>query len=355
MEYYANYNTGKTDAIIKEHQKIIDALFSQNKIEETENYLLTLASEISFKNINKDASGRAALDNIEGGPFATVIVRYDEETSRPIIIGVGANHVVPECDPTAHGEVAAIRDACARLGHTDLSNTTLYTSCECCPMCLSSALAAGVTKIIYANNKLDAKDAGFSDEEQYSYMKDMFSSISQTESEIITNLIGDNDAVIIDKEKNILAAANYNENAISPTDKLASTQVIKEACKKHNNHHLEEDCTLITKKIPHPIAFTAADWARIGRIRDDKHPEDPAKDAFEKDANRILYIEDEFEETTIAEDKTAMSSDKILSIFSAKNDDITIEQSTNSDTLNTAKRAFKFWKKIIKNSKQAKY
>lgn len=92
------------------------------------------------------------------GPFGCVIVKDGE------VVGRGYNHVVANNDPTAHGEVMAIRDACTNLGTFDLSGCELYTSCEPCPMCLGATYRARINKIYYANTEKDAHDIGFDDE-----------------------------------------------------------------------------------------------------------------------------------------------------------------------------------------------
>ena len=76
-----------------------------------------------------------ATENVtsgRGGPFGAVIVRNGE------IVATGANCVTATNDPTAHGEIVAIRNACIALGSFQLSGCHIYTSCEPCPMCLSA-------------------------------------------------------------------------------------------------------------------------------------------------------------------------------------------------------------------------
>ena len=92
-----------------------------------------------------------------GGPFGAVIVKNGE------IVGEGANGVTLHCDPTAHAEVTAIRQAARNLGNFDLDGCEIYTSCEPCPMCLGAIYWARLDKIYYANDRRDAAVAGFDD------------------------------------------------------------------------------------------------------------------------------------------------------------------------------------------------
>lgn len=92
-----------------------------------------------------------------GGPFAAVIVRDGE------IIGEGSNHVLKNHDPTAHGEVMAIRDACARLQTFSLEGGTIYTTGQPCPMCLGAIHWARISRIYYGFRITDAAAIGFDD------------------------------------------------------------------------------------------------------------------------------------------------------------------------------------------------
>lgn len=92
-----------------------------------------------------------------GGPFGAVIVRNGD------VIATGSNHVTKSCDPTAHAEVSAIREACAKEQNFKLEGCTCYTSCEPCPMCLSALYWAGISRIVYGNTKEDAKAINFDD------------------------------------------------------------------------------------------------------------------------------------------------------------------------------------------------
>ena len=102
----------------------------------------------------------------EGGPFGSVIV--DKEGH---IIATGNNQVLKNNDPTAHAEVMAIRNACAKLNTYDLSGYILYTSCEPCPMCLSAIIWSNIKEIYYACTRDDAARIGFRDDLIYEYLK----------------------------------------------------------------------------------------------------------------------------------------------------------------------------------------
>ena len=97
-----------------------------------------------------------------GGPFGCVIVKDNK------IISEGFNKVTSTNDPTAHGEIVAIREACLKLNTFNLSGCELYTSCEPCPMCLSAIYWSHIDKIFYANTRNDAKNIDFDDSFIYS-------------------------------------------------------------------------------------------------------------------------------------------------------------------------------------------
>jgi len=97
-----------------------------------------------------------------GGPFGCVIVKDNK------IISEGSNKVTSMNDPTAHGEIVAIREACLKLNTFNLFGCELYSSCEPCPMCLSAIYWSHIDKIFYANTRNDAKNIDFDDSFIYS-------------------------------------------------------------------------------------------------------------------------------------------------------------------------------------------
>ena len=115
------------------------------------NKFMTRAIELSIESVNTG-----------GGPFGSVIVK-DEK-----IIAEGSNKVTSTNDPTAHGEIVAIRKACKNLNNFNLSGCELYSTCEPCPMCLSAIYWAHIDKVYYANTRDDAKKIDFDDSLIYS-------------------------------------------------------------------------------------------------------------------------------------------------------------------------------------------
>lgn len=86
-------------------------------------------------------------------PFAAVVVKEGA------VVGEGFNHSVAHFDPTSHGEIEAIRDACRRLQTVDLSGCDLYTSCEPCALCVAAMRVAGIGKLYYAASLAQSGEA----------------------------------------------------------------------------------------------------------------------------------------------------------------------------------------------------
>src|SRR5215470_1237727 len=94
----------------------------------------------------------------KGGPFGAVIVKGNR------VVGRGCNQVTSSNDPTAHAEIVAIRNACAKLKAFELDGCDLYTSCEPCPMCLSAIYWSRLRKVYYGNTRKDAAGIAFDDD-----------------------------------------------------------------------------------------------------------------------------------------------------------------------------------------------
>ncbi len=87
-----------------------------------------------------------------GFPAGAVIV------SDGVVVGSGISVGNLIDDPTAHSETVAIRDACSKLGASDLTGATLYASLQPCAMCLAASVWANVSRIVYACAKEKVSD-----------------------------------------------------------------------------------------------------------------------------------------------------------------------------------------------------
>ena len=89
---------------------------------------------------------RMALDEARQGdfPFGAVIVRDGS------VIARGRNLGRSERDPTAHGEMVAIRRCLAEHGREALRGSTLYTSGEPCAMCMGAVIWCRVGRLVFA-------------------------------------------------------------------------------------------------------------------------------------------------------------------------------------------------------------
>jgi tRNA(adenine34) deaminase len=70
------------------------------------------------------------------------------------VIGAGRNSPIAQNDPTAHAEMLAIRDACARIGNYRLEGATIYSTLEPCVMCAGAMVAARVSTLVFAARDL---------------------------------------------------------------------------------------------------------------------------------------------------------------------------------------------------------
>lgn len=107
---------------------------------------------------------RAGMNQGAGGPFGAVVVKDG------VIVGEGWNQVLATNDPTAHGEITAIRDACEKLGTFSLDGCEIHTTGQPCPMCLGAIHWARIRKIYYGFRIEDAAAIGFDDSEFFRQM-----------------------------------------------------------------------------------------------------------------------------------------------------------------------------------------
>jgi tRNA(Arg) A34 adenosine deaminase TadA len=85
-------------------------------------------------------------------PFGAAIVHTNSDD----LLLQALNAVRQEFDPSSHAELRAIRKASKRLKRISLVGYTLYTTCEPCPMCMSTALWAGLDRVVYGATIADA-------------------------------------------------------------------------------------------------------------------------------------------------------------------------------------------------------
>jgi len=76
-------------------------------------------------------------------PVGAVIVRDD------VLLGEGWNRNITLCDPSAHAEIVALRDAGQRMGNYRLPGCVMYVSLEPCAMCVSAAIHSRLQRVIF--------------------------------------------------------------------------------------------------------------------------------------------------------------------------------------------------------------
>lgn len=203
-----------------------------------------------------------AAANAKGGPFGSVILAADGS-----ILGEGANEVVHQHNPSCHAEMQALRDAGQKQGFWHLKGATLVTSCECCPMCLAGAYAAGVERIIFGNTRKDAADIGFADDAIYEEMSVGYDKLPIARIPSSKHIAPGIDAVVLAGDGAILATAAAVQGNVDDPTAIPSVLAVGRACAAVDNFHLPQGSTLITRKIVHPLGYTAARWAHIEHIQ----------------------------------------------------------------------------------------
>ena len=118
---------------------------------------------------------RTGITAGHGGPFGCVIVKDGK------VVGRGHNEVIKQNDPTCHGEVMAIRDACKNLGTYDLSGCELYTTAEPCPMCRGAVMWSNIRKVYFGCNIADTDSIGFRDKVFYESPEDISEELDRKE------------------------------------------------------------------------------------------------------------------------------------------------------------------------------
>jgi tRNA(adenine34) deaminase len=92
---------------------------------------------------------RAALDQARAVagrgevPVGAVLV------SDGCVVARAGNRTIADCDPTAHAEIVALREAAAAIGNYRLLGATLYVTIEPCAMCAGAMIQARVARVVY--------------------------------------------------------------------------------------------------------------------------------------------------------------------------------------------------------------
>jgi tRNA(adenine34) deaminase len=92
---------------------------------------------------------RAALDEAQAAaargevPVGAVIVADGR------VVGRAGNRTITDCDPTAHAEIVALREAAKTIGNYRLPGATLYVTIEPCAMCAGAMVQARIGRLVY--------------------------------------------------------------------------------------------------------------------------------------------------------------------------------------------------------------
>ncbi len=101
--------------------------------------------------MRKALEAAAEAREINEVPVGACLVSAENE-----LIAIAGNRTIADCDPTAHAEIVALRDAARKISNYRLTETTLYTTIEPCVMCAGAIVNARVKRLVYG-----AKDERF--------------------------------------------------------------------------------------------------------------------------------------------------------------------------------------------------
>jgi len=88
----------------------------------------------------EEARASAAAGEV---PIGAVVAHGEEVVAR------SGNRTIRDCDPTAHAEIVALREAARKIGNYRLVDATLYVTLEPCAMCAGAIVQARVTRVVY--------------------------------------------------------------------------------------------------------------------------------------------------------------------------------------------------------------
>lgn len=100
------------------------------------------SNDEKFMRMAIEAAERALENGNE--PFGAVLVKNGE------VVATAENQIYTKSDPTSHAELGLIRDFCSSQKISDLSEYTLYTSCEPCCMCSGAMVWSNLGRMVYS-------------------------------------------------------------------------------------------------------------------------------------------------------------------------------------------------------------
>lgn len=98
-------------------------------------------SDLEFMKLALQEAHAAA--DAEEVPVGAILVKDGQVLAR------GHNRTIRDCDPTAHAEIIALREAARATGNHRLMDTTLYVTIEPCVMCAGAIIQARVKRVVY--------------------------------------------------------------------------------------------------------------------------------------------------------------------------------------------------------------
>jgi tRNA(adenine34) deaminase len=92
-----------------------------------------------------EALAEARIAASRGAPAVGAIAVMNEA-----MVARGSNRVGESDDPTAHAVIAVLREASRKLGTPHLTDVTIFTTIEPCPMCVGALLQCDAAALVYA-------------------------------------------------------------------------------------------------------------------------------------------------------------------------------------------------------------
>jgi tRNA(adenine34) deaminase len=104
-------------------------------------YTATAVNDFEYMRLAIEQAQSAALRGEV--PIGAVIVMDGQ------ILASGSNRTITDCDPTAHAEIVALREAAKKLGNYRLNGASLYVTVEPCAMCAGALVQARISRLVY--------------------------------------------------------------------------------------------------------------------------------------------------------------------------------------------------------------